>query len=696
MPDWLRPPGLEARVKFVSTLLKLVAIAGIVGLLLLAAAVSVVITQLPSYDELRRSPVGQTVQILARDGSPLMTLGPSYGRWLSFAEIPPAMAEAMLAVEDRRFWRHPGIDPIGVARALKVRLQEGRFSEGASTITQQLARNIFLTNVRTFDRKLREAVIALAMEQKFSKQQILELYLNRVYFGGGAYGVDAASRRFFGHPAGELDTAKAAVIAGLVKAPSRYAPSADPERARARAATVVKVMADAGAITPAEATAAAARVQALRFISPPRAGGGRYFADWVLAELDQLTDEAVAPLVVHTTLDPAMQAAAEAAEAAAGPADAQLALVAMDRSGAVRAMVGGRDYASSNYNRATIAQRQPGSAFKLFVYAAALEDGFEPDTVVRDEPVRIGNWSPRNATRGYAGDVTLTTAFARSINTVAVKLAERVGFRTVADMARRFGITTRIDTRPAMALGSSEVTLLELTQAYAAIANGGRVVRAYGIERVTTGEGVELWRRLPAEPRVAVTPETAAKLTRMMKAAVETGTGRAAQMGRELAGKTGTTSDNRDGWFLGFTSDLVAGVWMGRDDARPVPGLGGGQAPARAFALFMGRASRGLPAGALTTELASSADFGEPDAEVWGLDGMGGPAAGDYAGAQTPGLDDAAGGPTLAGPAEPGAPAGPGATADAGPAPAGQGEPPRLDEAWLDAVLAGRDRAPPP
>jgi penicillin-binding protein 1A len=588
-----RRAGPEALVKFVSTLFKLAAIAGIVLLLVLAAAVSVVLTQLPSYGELRRSPVGQTVQLLAADGSPLVTVGPSYGRWLAFSEIPPAMAEAMLAVEDRRFWRHPGIDPIGVGRALKVRVEEGRFTEGASTITQQLARNIFLTNTRTFDRKLREAVVALAMEQKFTKEQILELYLNRVYFGGGAYGVDAASRRFFGHPAGELDTAKAAVIAGLVKAPSRYAPSADPERARARAATVVAVMADAGAITAAEANAAAAAVRALRFVSPPRAGEGRYFADWVLAELDQLTDETVAPLVVHTTLDPRMQAAAEAAEAAAGPASAQMALVAMDRAGAVKAMVGGRDYAASNYNRATTAQRQPGSSFKLFVYAAALEDGFEPDTVVRDEPVRIGGWSPRNSTRGFAGDVTLTTAFARSINTVAVKLAERSGFRTVADTARRFGLTTRIDTRPAMALGSSEATLLEMTQAYAAIANEGRAVRAFGITRVATGDGVDLWRRLPPDPRVVVSPDVAAKLTRMMKAAVETGTGRAAQMGRELAGKTGTTSSNRDGWFLGFTSDLVAGVWMGRDDARPVPGLGGGQAPARAFALFMGRASRG-------------------------------------------------------------------------------------------------------
>lgn len=671
-------------MKVVSTLLKLAAIAGIVALLVLAAAVSVVMTQLPSYDELRRSPVGQTVQVLARDGSPIVTLGPSYGRWLSFSEIPPAMAEAMLAVEDRRFWRHPGIDPVGVARALKVRLERGRFAQGASTITQQLARNIFLTNVKSFDRKLREAVIALAMEQKFSKQQILELYLNRVYFGGGAYGVDAASRRFFGHPASELDTAKAAVIAGLVKAPSRYAPSADPERARARAATVVAVMADAGAITPEEARAAAAEVATLRFIAPPRAGEGRYFADWVLAQLDQLTDEAVAPLVVHTTLDPAMQAAAEAAEAAAGPAEAQLALVAMERSGAVRAMVGGRDYATSNYNRATIAQRQPGSSFKLFVYAAALEDGFEPDTIVRDEPVRIGNWSPRNSTRGYAGDVTLTTAFARSINTVAVRLAERVGFRTVADMARRFGITTRIDTRPAMALGASEATLLEMTQAYAVVANEGRAVKAYGIERVTTGDGVELWRRLPPEPRVVITPDTAAKLTRMMKAAVETGTGRAAQMGRELAGKTGTTSDNRDGWFLGFTSDLVAGVWMGRDDARPVPGLAGGQAPARAFALFMGRASRGLPAGQLTTELASNADFGEPDAEVWGLDGMGGPVEGDFVGAQTPGLDDGSAGGTMA-------EATPPADAQARPERGQSGEPPRLDDAWLDSVLAGRE-----
>lgn len=606
-------------MKVVSTLLKLAAIAGIVALLVLAAAVSVVITQLPSYDELRRSPVGQTVQVLASDGSPIVTLGPSYGRWLTFSEVPPAMAEAMLAVEDRRFWRHPGIDPVGVARALKVRLERGRFAQGASTITQQLARNIFLTNVKSFDRKLREAVIALAMEQKFSKQQILELYLNRVYFGGGAYGVDAASRRFYGHPATRLSLEEAAIIAGLVKAPSRYAPSADPEAARTRAATVIATMVDSGQVTPAEA--AAADPLLVRFATPDRQNGARYFTDWVLAQLDQYVDETLEPLQVQTTLDAAGQRAAQAAIAAETPDGAQGALVAIARDGAVKAMVGGKDYVRSTYNRAVTARRQPGSSFKLFVYLAALEAGMTPDDMVEDKPVSFGKWSPRNSNGRYLGPMTLRDAFAQSINTVAAQLGERVGFDTVADMARRMGISTRIDRQPAMVLGTSDVTLFEMTQAYAIVANNGVETPPYGITRVTTADGRILYERADPRPRVVIAPYIAARMTSMLQAAVETGTGRAAQIGRPLAGKTGTTSSNKDGWFLGFTPSLTTGVWMGRDDARAIPGLAGGRAPARAFAAYMAQAVGGTPPEPLETGSEDDPGLGvqEPDDEIYGL-----------------------------------------------------------------------------
>lgn len=606
-------------IRFASTLLKF----GLGALILLgvlgAVAVAISLASLPGFEEMQRSPKGQTVVVKAADGSLLVTLGPSFGEWLAFDRIPPTMVNAMIAVEDRRFYRHPGLDPIGIARALWVNLQPGGRVEGASTITQQLARNIFLTQERSFARKLREAILAVALEARFSKRAILELYLNRVYFGGGAYGIDAASRRFFGHPATRLSLPEAAIIAGLVKAPSRYAPSADPARARGRAATVLAVMAQSGAITSAEA--AAADMGALRFAPQPRQTNVRYFTDWVLGQLEALSDETVEPLEVLTTLNPQMQRAAEAAIARATPAGTQGALVAMSHDGAVRAMVGGRDYVSSNYNRATVAVRQPGSAFKLFVYLAALEDGVEPEAIMRDEPITIDGWSPRNSSRAFAGDISVRDAFARSINTVAVALAQQTGFGTVADMARRFGITTPIDRRPAMALGSSEVRLIELTQAYAGVASGGVETRPFGIVRVETWGGRLVWEREPGEPRALVAPDVAARMTGLMKAAVETGTGRQAQMGRELAGKTGTTSANKDAWFLGFTSDLVAGVWMGRDDGRAVPGLAGAGAPARAFAAFMRAASRGRPAGTLNTEVPPADGFVEPDAEAYGLGG---------------------------------------------------------------------------
>lgn len=588
-----------------------------VAVLALLAAVMLTAQSLPTFREMMKSPQGQSVVVRAADGTELVTVGPSFGRWLAYDEIPPHMVAAMLAVEDRRFHWHPGVDPIGTARAFLVNLRAGETVQGGSTITQQLARNLFLTNRRTWDRKLREAVLALAIERKFTKRAILELYLNRVYFGGGAFGIDAASRKFFGHSAQELSLAEAAIIAGLVKAPSRYAPSADPERARARGAIVLETMRKTGALTPAEA--AAADTAAVTFALPRDQGDVRYFTDWVLAQLETLVDEATLPLEVTTTLVPAHQKAAEAAVATALPPGTQGAIVAMRTTGEVTAMVGGRDYATSTYNRATVARRQPGSAFKLFTYLAAIENGLTPDSMVEDAPITIGRWSPRNDNGRHLGPVTAREAFARSINTVAVRLAQQAGFETVAGMARRLGITTPISREPAMALGASEATLLEMTAAYAVVAAEGREVRPFGISRVTTADGRLLYRREEPAPRVLLAPHVAAHMTALLRAAVETGTARAAQIGRPLAGKTGTTTANKDGWFIGFTPELVAGVWIGRDDARPVPGLAGGRAPARAFAAFMGPALAGVPAGELNTMVEDSIFGLEPDAEVYGL-----------------------------------------------------------------------------
>ncbi|RVT92603.1 transglycosylase domain-containing protein [Sphingomonas crocodyli] len=593
------------------------------GLGALVIAVLIAMASLPGFDELKSSPNGQMVRVRAADGSVIVSLGPSYGDWLTGDQIPESMKTAIVAVEDRRFYMHPGIDPVGIARTIWVakRLHdEGRRLQGASTITQQLARNLFLTNAYSAGRKLREVVLALAMERKFSKAQILELYLNRVYFGGGAYGVDAASRKFFGHPGSKMSMGEAAIVAGLVKAPSNYSPTADRDAAVGRAKVVLEVMQDAGAITASEAESA--DPEKVRLAPETDQNAVRYFTDWALAQLDDLVDERTQPIDVWTTIDPAMQVAADKAIRADTPEGAQGALIALDRDGAVRAMVGGRDYVSSIYNRATAAQRQPGSAFKLFVYLTAMEAGMKPDTPVVDEPVTIDGWSPRNSNREYAGPIDIRTAFAFSINTVAAKLGSEVGFSAIADMAHRFGVGTEINTHPSMVLGTSDVRLIDMTRAFAAVARKGVAVTPYGIVKVTTAKGDMLYEHKSDDNRVLVAPWVAAEVTDLLQTAVNTGTARAAQIGRPVAGKTGTTSSNKDGWFLGFSSGITTGVWMGRDDAKPIPGLQGGRAPARAFADFMRVAVAKRPVEQFETQVTlpewqlepdEEAYFGEPD-----------------------------------------------------------------------------------
>ena len=576
------------------TAMKALIYVALVAVLALVVAVAVAVASLPSYSTLsKRADLGQTIRVRAANGQVLVNIGPSFGQWLPYSQIPQEMRAAMIAVEDKRFRSHVGVDPVGVARAVKVRVETGRWAQGGSTITQQLARNIFLTNSRTFGRKVKEAVLALALERKFTKDQILELYLNRVYFGGGAYGIDAASRRFFGHSAHDLALGEAAIIAGLVKAPSNYSPTADVEAARSRSEVVLQTMVQNGFVTAeraAQVDAAAVRVQ-----PTTRQNSVRYFTDWALPQLDTLIDEDSEPIDVWTTLDPKMQVAADRAVAANTPGSAQGALVSIDRDGAVRAMIGGRDYVDSIYNRAWQAERQPGSAFKLFVYLAALESGMKPDDTIVDEPVTIDGWTPRNSTRTNAGPVTLREAFARSINTISAKIGAQLGFGTIADMARRFGISTPISTYPSMVLGTSDVRLIDMTRAFASVANQGVSVQPYAIRRVLTADGRLLYQHSSEEGRVLVAPWVAAEMTDLLQSAVLTGTGRAAQIGRPVAGKTGTTSSNKDGWFIGFSSGLTTGVWMGRDDARPIAGLQGGTAPARAFHDFMRAAVAGRP-----------------------------------------------------------------------------------------------------
>ena len=666
----------------------------LLGLIALVVAVYATRQQIPSFDELKSSPNGQMIRVHAADGTVIASLGPSYGEWLSYDQIPKVMRDATVSVEDRRFRSHIGVDPIGVLRALKfafVNRDTDRRFQGASTITQQVARTIFLSNRYSIRRKFREAILALALERKFTKDQILELYMNKVYYGGGAYGIDAAARKFFGHSAKQLTLGEAAVIAGLVKAPSHYSPTADAEAAIGRAGVVLQLMQETGAITAQQA--AEADVTAVKLAPEPKQNSVRYFTDWALPQLETLIDENSRPLEVYTTLDLNMQREATRAVNENVPAGAQGALVALDRDGSVRAMVGGKDYVASIYNRATQAVRQPGSAFKLFVYLAALESGIKPDDPIVDEPITILGWSPRNDSRRNIGQTTIRTAFAYSINTVAAKLGLQVGFDTIADMARRFGITTPVSTNPSMVLGTNEVRLIDMTRAFASVGSGGIAVTPYGITKVTA-DGVTIYQHQVDRSHVLVAPYVANEMIDLLASTVNVGTGRAADIGRPVAGKTGTTSSNKDGWFLGFSSGLTTGVWMGRDDDKPIPGLFGGRGPARAFADFMKAAVADRPieqfqSAAPLPDWQMDEDensyFGEPDNGLF-VDENGNPVNpnGDYPGSQGPDMiaPDDQGYPPSAPPPE--AQPGQGGTQTV-PATPRRGE--QLDQDWMDRVL---------
>jgi penicillin-binding protein 1A len=641
-------------------------IATFLSLLVLGIFVAIARSEIDSFEDLKATPNGQMIRIRAADGTVIQSLGPSFGRWLTINQLPSEMRDAMVAVEDRRYYMHPGVDPIGITRSFYARAVQGRWTQGGSTITQQLARNIYLNSDKEFGRKIREIILALAMETKFSKDQILELYLNKVYFGGGAYGIDAASRKFFDHGAEDISLAEAAIIAGLVKAPSRYAPTANAQAAVDRAEVVVAVMQDAGMIIATEAAGVKPADVKLAAGSPQ--DSVRYFTDWILPQLNGLIDETEEPIDVWTTLDLKMQRAATAAIAANVTRGAQGALVSIDRDGAVKAMVGGTDYVSSNYNRAVTAVRQPGSAWKLFVYLTALEAGFRPEDIVEDKPVEIDGWQPKNSGGKYAGSISLRTAFAYSKNTVAAQIGQEVGTSSIANMARRFGITTLINTQPSMVLGTSEARVIDMTQAFAAVAAKGRKVTPYGISKVTTIDGETLYAAKPSGSVQLVDDWVAGAMTDLMQSAVATGTGRAANIGRPVAGKTGTTSSNKDGWFLGFSSGLTTGVWMGRDDARSIGGLEGGRAPAQAWASYMRIAVANRPVEKFATEVTfpERLEGEEPllgEEELLQLDENGMPIEGDPT-IEDPGLEPTA-------------------------------EPQPLDDAFIERAIGGR-REPRP
>ncbi|MCP5433204.1 MAG: PBP1A family penicillin-binding protein [Alphaproteobacteria bacterium] len=557
----------------------------------------------PNFPDLRTAwDAGKipSLVFLDKDGKRIATRGAIREQPVPAGELPKMLIDAFLATEDRRFWTHPGVDWRGVTRAVFVNLRAGRFVQGGSTITQQVAKNLFLTNERSMRRKLQEALLAVWLERHMSKNEILTLYLNRIYFGAGTYGIEAAAETYFGHSAREVSLAEAAMLAGLPQAPSKYAPTSDLAAAQARAGDVLRNMVEAhflreADIAPALAEPATPRPQL-------EAQGAAYFLDYAVAELERLKgrDALDLDLVVTTTLDPRLQKIAEEAVATrmAAEADAagakEAALVMLSPDGSVRAMVGGRSYADSQFNRAVQAKRQPGSAFKPFVYLTALEAGLTPQTVREDAPITVDDWSPENYGRTYRGYVTLREAVANSLNTVAVRVSEEVGRANVVATAQRLGIRSSLLASPSIALGTSEVSLLELTDAYLPFATLGLAEPPRVIERIATPEGGTLWEAPPVEPRRVMSHETAAEMNGMLHEVLVSGTAKNADLTpRPAAAKTGTSQDWRDAWIVGYTADLVTGVWVGNDDASPMNRVTGGGLPARIWKDAMENAHAG-------------------------------------------------------------------------------------------------------
>ena len=513
------------------------------------------------------------------------------GEALPLEEMSPWLPLAVIAIEDRRFRSHWGIDPRGFARAMVANIQAGRLVQGGSTLTQQLAKNVFLSPDRSLERKVQEALMALWLEHEFTKDRILELYLNRVFFGHNAYGVEAAAQRYFGHSAADLSLMEAAILAGSLKAPSRLNPESHPRDSAARAALVLGAMEEMGSITAEQRASAMTTAPS----EAPRNNGNamRWASEAVMRELRTRVPEITADMTVETTIAPSMQSAAATvlrdavASVSAKGAD-QGAVVLMDGAGSIRALVGGVDYAKSQFDRASRAKRQPGSAFKVFTFLAAIEKGLDPASIAYDEPVEIAGWAPKNYDGAYRGPVTLEEAFASSLNTVAAQIVAYVGAPAIKSAAERLGVRTELNDNLSLSLGTSEVTPLELTLAYAPFSNGGYAPESHLIERVTDKDGAIVWERDLVQDPLVIRPDTLSKMQSMMRAVVDRGTGVKARLpGVEVGGKTGTSQQYRDAWFVGTVPGWVATVWIGNDAGKPMKGVTGGSAPATAWARLM-------------------------------------------------------------------------------------------------------------
>ena len=542
-----------------------------------------------------------SITFLDKDGRIIASYGDIYGKSIKFKNLPENLIDAVIVTEDKRFFKHNGVDLKGVLRAIYVNFKEGRIVQGGSTITQQLAKNLFLSPERSYTRKLHELILSLWLELRFTKKQILSIYLNRVYLGSGTYGVQAASEKYFNKKVEDLNLYECAVIASLLKAPSRYNPIANKELSKKRASLVLENMAKNDLITTNKVKEAKYNSQKYsKFTTPPKST--RYFIDWLLPRVKSYVGEINEDLIVRTTLDVKLQKIAEDSlnkVTTQYPSAGQSALVSLDLDGGVISMIGGRDYGDSQFNRVTQAKRQPGSAFKLFVYLAGIEDGYSPDDLITDSKVNINGWSPKNYKDIYLGQVSIEEAFSKSINTVAVKISEDIGREKVIRMAKSMGINSPILNSPSLALGTSEVNLLELTAAYDILANNGNGVFVHGIRSIENTEGKSLFTRKIQGPGKILNPNTVNVMTKMMEETIRNGTGRKARIDRPAAGKTGTSQSLRDAWFVGFTSSIVVGVWFGNDDDSPMEKITGGTAPAVLWSDFMEKAHKNIQPKAL-------------------------------------------------------------------------------------------------
>lgn len=576
------------------------------GFILLLGGIMYFARDLPDISKLSEPRETFGIQVLSAEGDVIKSYGHIYGDTLTYDDLPPSLIRAVTATEDRHFFSHFGLDPIGIARAMWVNVQRGTLAQGGSTITQQLAKNVFLTPERTLDRKIQEMLLAFWLESRFSKEEIISIYLNRVYLGAGNYGVDAAARHYFNKSAREVTLAESALLAGLLKAPSHYAPTSNLEISKKRARQVLLNMVDAGDLTQAEADAAFKDFKLPDAIESGEGQSGRYFADWVVDQLPDILPNVQGDIIIHTTLERSFQDAAENAlhqvmtdEIRQQKKTSQAALISMRPTGAVVAMIGGIDYGKSQYNRATQARRQPGSSFKMIVYTTGVENGWRPDQLVEDKPVTLstssGPWSPRNYTGKYLGVIPLREAVAQSVNTVAVQVAQSVGLGAIMNTAKRVGITSPLPEAWSISLGAAEVTLMEMTTAYAHLSANGKGVRPYGIREIRRkADNQLLFERRDTGAYIVLSENTVGMMNSMLSGVITSGTGRAAAIGRPAAGKTGTTSDYKDAWFLGYTPDLTTGVWVGNDDNKPTAKVTGGNLPAQFWAAYMKPAEEGF------------------------------------------------------------------------------------------------------